>query len=607
MRPFSKIVSVLVALLMVLPQGAALAAAQTRSAPQVLAITQTVLGTGAGLSATVSARAGAPLFTAQGYDIAGNAREIAGAAAMASLPMRDYGVSMTQSDLLNAGRAHFASYIPSVISGLRNVLASGRYAMALFTYDQRVAVAGTSRPKHLVWSVIVGQDGGPRYGDAQLVDEEPLLVYMVYTPKAVAAGLPAGWAYPEAGVLKWRLVNTRFEPQTDWVAVDTGGAFDEPEAAVDASGAPLPYDPNGKLACLVDRAAAPDCPTGYDDAKGLVDTHAATAAILDYTRRVRPVYDSVPDPAGGFVDRPRLAMDVQRREVTYGSCSSTVKYRNQGEYGFQLDFTVDRYLVSPDGAATQVNRFQGTGVSPTAGFDVTNASVPTSAAASLFDKLVDLANPEGALVPTSSVANLIHLAPLTTVGETLGAIYEKWVDLYSGRCGRGIMLSLRCDSARGKLQFRVADYVICDAERLVIPYADVTAEFDAGSAASGTLVNAGDGTVPPVSYTYAFDGAASLSFVPTLYADRFATAGVPVGGTSCPAGTVWGPYLPPDSGEGPGFSFTPVNGCVGGAPSAAEGPPSCPSPMWLGYTYDSWWGYVPVCVAPLNYSFRLTW
>lgn len=380
--------------------------------PKALVLAQSVTGAGAALSSQLTGRYGAPVHDAAGFGLDRLGRKIENPSAIGSMPVRDYGSGLTQSQILAQARDHFQAFAPPLVASLRGWMLRNGVAMGFFNYEQQVTVAGSSAPMYLVWSAHVGLDGKALYGDPKLVPEAPVFVHAAYVSKAVMDGLPQDWAYPDAGKLSWRLVDMNFNPKTAWSVIDTGGAFDEPQGEA--------ADPELGVKCLVDRASSPGCPAGYPDLKGLIDQNAAVGAILDYTRMVQPVYDE--DPATGDLIA-RAAISVDRRVVSYSSCAAD-NFANDGRIGFTLQTTSDRYYASPEGAISQMNQFQALSISPTQSYSHSMAlseDAPDLNARFLEPFSSPLALQDATASPWNHL--VVYLAPLTVEGgmsESLG-------------------------------------------------------------------------------------------------------------------------------------------------------------------------------------------
>ncbi|MDI9235195.1 hypothetical protein [Limnohabitans lacus] len=318
-----------------------------------------------------------------------------------AVSVRDYGMgTMSKAEMVTAAKAIMsptkANQIATIIKG---VMSQGKVGSGVFIYEQQVRPRGATRDMKLSWGVTVTETGHVFAGDPKVVDPDPTTVYMLYTSLAAEAGLPQTWTYADAGVLKWQLRKLDGTPATAWTTINTGGAFDE-------SGT----DSEFKVNCLANKLTS-GCPTAYVDAKALMAETASVSAMIDYVRKVAPAYNESQDPSTGeTIYQPQISVSYDRREYDRTGCSSG-NFRNIGRRGYTLKTTVDRYqMVETDSAATRVNRFEGSSISPTENFDVSKTLDMTSQ--SLSNQVIDSFS--NALVPSSSVLGLQYMAPITT-------------------------------------------------------------------------------------------------------------------------------------------------------------------------------------------------
>ncbi|PZP55130.1 MAG: hypothetical protein DI596_11835, partial [Azospira oryzae] len=345
-------------LLLVAFAAALQAAPLTGAGRKALSVYQNVDDQSGNLVTTVEARYGTPSMGRAGVSLDYFGKKIQNPSAVGTLPVRSYPAGMTQSQVLAAAKDHIFANAPALFSSIRSFMSVNGMAVASFTFQQKVYISNLSRPKYIVWSAIIDGKSRPMYRDPVLADEVPTILQAVYTSRRVMDGLPSGWAYAEGGTLKYRLLDMRFNPLTGWTSINTGGAFDEPQP-----GDNVAYDPDFGVKCLANKASNPACPQGYPDVKSLIDQKGALAAILDYVRMVQPVYDQ--DPATGDLVA-RASVSVDKRTLNYAGCTASTSntYSNEGRIGYTLLTTVDRYMVSADGAYAYLNQFNGTSISP---------------------------------------------------------------------------------------------------------------------------------------------------------------------------------------------------------------------------------------------------
>lgn len=275
-------------------------------------------------------------------------------------------------------------------------------SMGFFNYTQEITVTTTVGPKKkaVAFNATFDLNGRPTYGNAKIVDPDPTIVEAMYIPLATASGLPTTWKYPDAGNIKWRLLNKKYEPLTGWFTEPTGGAFDTPEADSTSDQA---------VKCLMD-LRHPGC-SGPVDIRALMDRAGASFAIVNYIRSLTPVYEE----DGTDEQTPKAAISVDERTW---NCTT---YTNKGAFGFVLTLMADQYLAEPSPELVKfqlLQQYGGKGVSPTEPYE---KSVPIATLAGKHpDSVIISPMPEdNALWPRSDaklMKNVIYVAPVIAVG-----------------------------------------------------------------------------------------------------------------------------------------------------------------------------------------------
>lgn len=327
------------------------------------------------------------------------------------LTFADLPVAATPAQVLATASSHYAaqaSRFAALAAPLLRSLGAGR---AVYVVDQSVQIAGEDEARRLVWTLSVDAQGRLVHDAPRLLARAPGLLHVRYVPRRLAHGLPEGWGYPQAGHLAWQRVNLQLQPTGPIEAIDTGGAFDDPTGPFAG-----PDDPDAGLGCLIDRRARPDCPTGFPDVVGLVDSHAAAWALLDYARTLRPVYDTLPAPDGGVEQVARPAIAVHRRELSRSDCTRGAAYRNAGQVGVLLEAVVDRIHVTPQGRSAPIARIRETSMSPTQAYDHTR-EVASADPMAMAPFIIDPLAPQGGLLAVDSVPGLHDLSPVDTTGS----------------------------------------------------------------------------------------------------------------------------------------------------------------------------------------------
>lgn len=273
-------------------------------------------------------------------------------------------------------------------------------SMGFYNYSQEIMVETEEGPKKkaIAFNAAIDINGRPTYGDPKIVDPNPTIVEATYTPLRAAEGLPTSWKYPDAGKIRWRLLNKKYEPLTGWRLEDTGGAFDLVDANSNASAA---------AACLIDRKH-PGC-AGPTDVRKLMDKTGAMLALVNYIHTLQPVYE------GEDEQTPKAAISVDERTW---NCST---YRNKGSFGFVLALQADQYVAEYAAGPLPhqlVHQFGGKGISPTEPYE---KEVPVATLAGqhpdglIINPLPD-ANDLLKVTDPSIAGSLIYVAPVAATG-----------------------------------------------------------------------------------------------------------------------------------------------------------------------------------------------
>ena len=326
-------------------QAAVLAPAQAR----MLLLIQSVDSSGASSVTGTAIIAG---YTGAGLGANKIGTPISHASRIAGVRPWRYNGSMSQTALIKSAAAHMTGYVKPLVKDLGAYLDSQGYASVWYTYEQTLLLSG--RPKYLVWTLLVDGSGRAQYADPQVLDDQPVLLYAIYTPLAVKKGLPQGWQYPNAGTLRWQLRDLRFAPVSAWHSEDLGGAFDQPQRGV--------TDPDFGLKCLADRGSSPACPASVLDVKTRIERLSAALAVFDYVRMLQPVYT-----ASGGKRVAAAAIDVYERSVRLAECccdTAVMSFINKFRIGYKLELSADRVLVNADGSWSLENHLSSVALSP---------------------------------------------------------------------------------------------------------------------------------------------------------------------------------------------------------------------------------------------------
>lgn len=315
----------------------------------------------------------------------------------------------TLASLLATSAAYSRTIINSVTNQLKAAIKTSNAGSAIFQYDQEVQVQGqpTTPPPHLVWTLFVDASGRVFYGDPIVIPGEPTYIYAIYTPKNVASGLPTGWAYPNAGTLRYQILKSKDNSLVqDWVTLNVNGVYDDPIQTVN-SGAQV--DPDAGLKCLVDKSSG-GCVTGYTDLVTLLGQTGAVATVLDYTRQLQP---TMQNNADGTVS-PKAAVSYDQRNWSWTTCT----YQNIGNLGMELNAQTDRYLVMPTGKYSLMGQASQKSQAPTQPFNI-SAGVSPSYVSTLSSYVFDPISAGNPITQAGAIPGVVNLSPITESGSSL--------------------------------------------------------------------------------------------------------------------------------------------------------------------------------------------
>lgn len=315
------------------------------------------------------------------------------------VPYAHYGDKVrTQAEILTQAKS-----ILTVAAGqrigreLKKAVLASKASSGVFLFDQEVWPKASPRAMRLVWSVTLTDDGKVLIPDAKIVDPDPTIIHLTYTSSDATAELPEAWRHFDAGILTWQLKKADGTELTAKVRISTSGAFN---GVVD--------DPDRMVNCLANREFHAACPKTFVDAKTLMADTSSGSAIIDYVRKLEPAYEEM--TVGGESNyRPKFSVSVDLREYDRASCT----YRNKGRVGALLTTTVDRYSYVSNADQVQFNnRFTRHDVSPEHQYDLTSAV--EDASVSLASRVIDPISKDAPIIPTSSLPELVYMAPVTT-------------------------------------------------------------------------------------------------------------------------------------------------------------------------------------------------
>ena len=396
----------------------------------VIFVKQTVTQSGV---STVTAKAGPLLTSNKGFGI----NELSTTVTPGSIAVGLPSISLTGTYATGTGRptrgmvldvanSKIKTNFPGLKSSLSGYMKQYGISSGWFNYRQEVEVDanGTVETWTIYWDFFADLNGRGAFADAKLVPPDPKVLYVTYTPLAVDDDLPQDWKYDGAGMVSYQLRDMDFQPLTDWVTVNVGGAYDAPQGAVEYADA--------GVSCLMD-ASNSGCSGGAVDVKRLLDSTGAVMAVVDYVRKVEPVW--VENADGDMV--PKMSTRIDTREVTYNGCMETI-FRNKGSFGYTLSTNMGRYLATSSGdprvvTFQQINEYDGTYLSPTTDYDH-SIKIKRSDVTNLTPYAIDPVKKD-ILLLVKNIPGLISVAPIkvmnvpqTLIGSASGGIWQ-----YGGR------------------------------------------------------------------------------------------------------------------------------------------------------------------------------
>ncbi len=323
-----------------------------------------------------------------------------------ALIFQGMGVNLSSSQLEQKAKNMFQPQATRLSGEMLQLMRTHGASTGFFSFNQEVSVANSSKNRRLVWTMVIDVKGKATYGSPKVIDKEPSVLHVTYTHKDVDGDLPSTWAYGDAGVMKYRLMTMKGEPQSDWVSLDTGGVFDQP-----ADSASIGVDPDAGLKCLVQWRTSCVAQQNQPTVKSLMDQTASSFAMVDYVRRIEPVYAEVVENGETFMT-PQISIMVNKRVYTPLACRGRVNFANSGSYGYTLKNSIDRYLVNNQFDFQFIFNYSVKLLSPVQNYDV-NKDLDIADGSQLVNSLIDPKNPGGALLDKKSI-DYVYFADLSS-------------------------------------------------------------------------------------------------------------------------------------------------------------------------------------------------
>ena len=315
----------------------------------------------------------------------------------------------TLANLVASATAYSRTIVNTVTAQLRAAMKASQSSSAIFQYDQEVQVAGqpTTPPPHLVWTLYVDAGGRVFYGDPIVIPGTPTYIYAIYTPRSVATGLPAGWAYPNAGTLRYQVLKVKDNSLVqDWVTLNVNGAYDDPVQSLNSG---VTVDPDKGLKCLMNKNSG-GCATTYSDMVDLLGQTGAVVAVVDYTRQLQP---TMQNNADGTVS-PKSAVSYDQRNWSWTTCT----YQNIGSLGMELNAQTDRYLTMPNGQYNKMGTANQKSQAPTQSFNISAGVAPgyvSTLSSYVFDPMA-AGNP---ITQAGTIPGIVNLSPISESGSSI--------------------------------------------------------------------------------------------------------------------------------------------------------------------------------------------
>ena len=425
-----------VALLLVLLGNMAWAAPPAPS--KVVIVNQIVSGPADGAVPSVIARVGSALPSRREVTLDIDGRSIPNGATVAQIPVRDYGFTLTNAQILASARGIVRTSADGTAGALQAYMSANGIGIGYFSLSQQVRVLGSAEPQLLVWQMVVYTGQRPIFNDPVLISTSNATLQIAYTPQRLPLPLPGGVTPPNPGTLQWRTVDSNGGPLTDWTVINVGGAFDEPDPSTGR------IDPDAGLKCLLNRA--PSCPAATN-AQDIMTQTGFSNATVDYRRNLTPVYDAVESPPGSrtYIQQARISLSLTSRTFEAAPLCTGSRYVNRGNYGLTLQDQVDRYRASITGDASRIRVFTETIVVPSSPYESSKVLGSNDTLGTLANLVINPGDASKPLMRVADIPGLVDVPPIQQLGGSFGATLVV-ADYHHGHCGRAIVVLASCDA-----------------------------------------------------------------------------------------------------------------------------------------------------------------
>lgn len=291
-----------------------------------------------------SAQIGPLAISSRGYSTLKMATPAGGSPG--GLPMVPVSTPTPEDVALEAARVWAETNMPGYAGRVGGWLRRAGVGIGYYSFEQNIvinSVLGGNRPKKISFIAAIDSGGKSMWGNPKIIDDNPLILDVNYTPKHTANNLPDSWNYSslpgaefeiKPGKLLWRIVDINGNPSGSlgmWHETPgVDGQFD-PSTRNGAT-----VDVTEKVPCLVDNRN-PGCNTGLPDVRKMMSETGASFGRVSVLRPVEPEYVS----AGDGDQMPVGTVIITRREAT---CTTL---REWGNFQVMLNLRADQFIVKP--------------------------------------------------------------------------------------------------------------------------------------------------------------------------------------------------------------------------------------------------------------------
>ncbi|MCL4492821.1 MAG: hypothetical protein M1510_13155 [Nitrospirae bacterium] len=264
------------------------------------------------------------------------------------------------------------------VTGVSGFLKTNNYSSARVDWFFNFQDSGDSNAAKKVYlPLVIYPDGKTRNLGWRIVSSTPRVLYYIYRSKGTEDNLPAGWSYPDGGVLYKYVLDQNYSIISS-TSINTGGRYDPPATPEGDSA----VNPNAGLELMITEVA-----------KTEMKDKSALFAIADYSRRVSPYYEcNGSGDCTAVVSVESLSRSLNVADVCTGLNDQLggSTYNNTGRVGYTLEYKAERYFIEPEGNYSLTASSTGYTVSPmTQDFNKTITVNNSQNAATLAYTIID--------------------------------------------------------------------------------------------------------------------------------------------------------------------------------------------------------------------------